>query len=127
MVVDSIHKDAAPILSSSNAREIPDSYIVVFKDHISPASAAAHQSWVQDLHVTSEVKRSELRKRNQFPFKNDVFNGLKHTYDMAGLLGYAGHFDEEVIEQVRRHPDVSNNLRCHDPLDLLVQYKLHAM
>jgi hypothetical protein len=22
-------------------------------------------------------------------------------------LGYAGHFDEDVIEQVRRHPDVS--------------------
>ncbi|KAK2748948.1 serine protease [Myotisia sp. PD_48] len=104
IVIDSIHKDAAPILSSSNSKEIPDSYIVVFKKHVSTASATAHHSWVQDLH---SLESKKLKKRNQFPFKNDVFSGLKHTYDIAGtLLGYSGHFDEEVIEQVRRHPDV---------------------
>ncbi|WEW56012.1 proteinase B [Emydomyces testavorans] len=106
IAVDTIHKDAAPILSSTNSKEVPDSYIIVFKKNVSPASAAAHQTWVQDLHTTAMAKRS-LQKRNQFPFRNDVFDGLKHTYDIAGsLLGYSGHFDEEVIEQVRRHPDV---------------------
>ncbi|KAK2733346.1 serine protease [Onygenales sp. PD_40] len=106
VVIDSIHKDAAPILSSVNSKAVPDSYIVVFKKHINSASAAAHQSWVQDLHTTTMAKRS-VTKRNQFPFKNDLFSGLKHTYDIAGsLVGYSGHFDEEVIEQVRRHPDV---------------------
>ncbi|KAI1964053.1 proteinase B [Ophidiomyces ophidiicola] len=105
-MVDTIHKDAAPILSSTNSKEVPDSYIIVFKKNVSPSSAAAHHLWVQDLHTTTMAKRS-LRKRNQFPFKNDVFDGLKHTYDIAGaLLGYSGQFDEEVIEQVRRHPDV---------------------
>lgn len=108
VVVDSIHKDAAPILSSVNAKHVQDSYIIVFKKHVNSASAVAHQSWVQDLHTTALTKRSKLNKRNQFPFKNDVFSGLKHTYDIAGsLLGYSGSFDEEVIEQVRRHPDVS--------------------
>lgn len=107
VIIDTIHRDAAPILSSSNSKEVPDSYIVIFKKHVSPTGAAAHQSWVQDIHSTSETKRATLRKRNQFPFQNDLFNGLKHTYDIAGsLLGYSGHFDEEVIEQVRRHPDV---------------------
>ncbi|EAS31193.3 subtilisin-like protease [Coccidioides immitis RS] len=106
ILVDTIHRDAAPILSSHNSKEVPDSYIVVFKKNVSPASAAAHQVWVQDLHTTVMAKRS-LRKRNQFPFKNDAFDGLKHTYDIAGsIMGYSGHFDEEVIEQVRRHPDV---------------------
>jgi cerevisin len=110
VVIDSIHKDAAPILSSINSKEIPDSYIVVFKNHVTSASAAAHHSWVQDLHLASILKRGELRKRAQFPFMTDVFfEGLKHTYDIAGsLLGYSGHFDEDVIEQVRRHPDVSS-------------------
>ena len=109
VVIDSIHKDAAPILSSTNSKEIPDSYIVVFKKHVTSASATAHQSWVQELHLSSNLKRTELRKRSQFPFTNDIlFEGLKHTYDIAGLLlGYSGHFDEAVIEQVRRHPDVS--------------------
>jgi cerevisin len=106
MVIDTIHRDSAPILSSTNAKELKDSYIIVFKKHVTSASAQAHHSWVQELHQTTETKK--LRKRSQFTFKNDVFEGLKHTYDIAGaLLGYAGHFDEEVIEQVRRHPDVS--------------------
>ncbi|KAL2220139.1 serine protease [Thermoascus aurantiacus ATCC 26904] len=107
VVVDSIHNGAAPVLSSSNAKEIPDSYIVVFKKHVTPESAAAHQSWVQDIHLEFENQRTELRKRSQFPFRDDAFGGLKHTYNIAGsLLGYSGHFDESVIEQIRRHPDV---------------------
>ncbi|EEH05499.1 serine proteinase [Histoplasma capsulatum G186AR] len=107
VVIDSIHKDAAPILSSVDAKVIEDSYIVVFKKHVTSASAVAHQNWVQNLHTTAMAKRSKLDKRNQFPFKNDVFSGLKHTFDIAGsLLGYSGSFDEEVIDQVRMHPDV---------------------
>lgn len=40
---------------------------------------------------------------------DEIFHGLKHTYNIAGsLLGYAGHFDDETIEQIRRHPDVSS-------------------
>lgn len=39
-------------------------------------------------------------------FSEEIFQGLKHTYSIPGLVGYAGHFDEDVIEQVRRHPDV---------------------
>lgn len=108
VLVDSIHNDAAPVLSSINAEEVPNSYIVVFKRHVSHESAAAHHGWVQELHASNENYRTELRKRDQFPFQNAIFQGLRHTYNIAGgLLGYAGHFDDEVIEQVRRHPDVS--------------------
>jgi hypothetical protein len=31
---ETIHEGAAPLLSASNAVEVPDSYIVVFKDHV---------------------------------------------------------------------------------------------
>lgn len=110
VVVDSIHNGAAPVLSSSNAKQVPDSYIVVFKKHVTAESAAAHHSWVQDIHLDYENQRMELRKRSQFPFTDDAFEGLKHTYNIAGsLLGYSGHFDESVIEQIRRHPDVSTS------------------
>lgn len=110
IMTSTIHHDAAPILSSSNAEEIPDSYIIVFKDHVDSASASAHHSWVQDIHS----QHSELRKRSQFPFAGDVFAGLKHTFDIAGsFLGYSGHFDENVIEAIRRHPDVSPSC-CND-------------
>lgn len=56
-----------------------------------------------------EAAKSHLAKRSQLPII--TFGGLKHTYNIAGsLLGYSGHFDEDVIERVRRHPDVSKCL-----------------
>lgn len=109
VLVETIHKDAAPIISSSNAKEIPDSYMVVFKQHVSHAAALAHHSWIQDIHLTKQVNKQELRKRSIISSDEDtIFEGLRHTYNIpGGLLGYAGHFDGDVIEQVRRHPDVS--------------------
>ena len=104
----SIHGDSAPILSASNAKEIPDSYIIQFKKHVNTNLAAQHHSWVQDLHANTQKAKTELRKRSQTPMVDDFFHGLKHTYNIAGsLMGYSGHFDEDVIEEIRRHPDVS--------------------
>ncbi|KAJ5197378.1 hypothetical protein N7449_007857 [Penicillium cf. viridicatum] len=106
VTVGSIHNDAAPILSSMTSRDIPDSYIVVFKKHVDQSSASAHQSWLQEVH-TAHTGRMELKKRSLFDFDFEAFMGLKHTFHIAGsLTGYAGHFHEDVIEQIRRHPDV---------------------
>ncbi|EHY60479.1 proteinase B [Exophiala dermatitidis] len=107
--VDTIHNDAAPVISSSNAKEIPNSYMVVFKKHVTERDATVHHNWVQDIHLTREGTKQELRKRSQSTLSGDetIFEGLRHTYNIpGGLLGYAGHFDEDVIELVRRHPDV---------------------
>lgn len=99
--------DSAPILSSSNAEVVPNSYIIKFKKHVDEGSASAHQTWIQELHTSRETERADLKKRGQVPLVDDVFRGLKHTYRIGkDFLGYAGHFDEETIEQVRRHPDV---------------------
>ena len=109
VLVDTIHNNAAPVISSSNSKEIPDSYMVVFKKHVTERDASAHHSWIQDTHSSHETRKQELRKRSQAPMAGDtVFEGLRHTYNIpGGFLGYAGHFDEGVIELVRRHPDVS--------------------
>jgi cerevisin len=109
---ETIHGNAAPVLSSTNSEVVPDSYLVVFKKHVTESSAASHHSWVQDIHLSGENERAELRKRSQFPITTDIFQGIRHTYNIAGdFLGYSGHFDDSVIEQVRRHPDVSILLR----------------
>lgn len=106
ILVDTIH-DVAPLLSSTQSQEIPDSYIVVFKKDVSRTSAASHHSWVQDVHTQVAISKRDLRKRSLFPIS--TYGGLKHTFDVAGqLLGYSGHFDEEVVEQIRSHPDVSH-------------------
>ena len=106
--IETVHDGAAPILSSAVAEEIPNSYIIKFKKHVSESSASDHHSWVQKLHGGREDERLELRKRGQVPMVDDVYRGLKHTYKIStDFLGYAGHFDDQTIEEVRRHPDVS--------------------
>ncbi|KAL8936233.1 MAG: hypothetical protein Q9211_004279 [Gyalolechia sp. 1 TL-2023] len=103
--VGTIHNDAAPVISSTQAQAIPDSYLVVFKKHVSHDAAYAHHSWLEDQHVEVEKTKRQLAKRSQVPFT--TYGGLKHIYNIpGGLLGYSGHFDEDVIERVRRHPDV---------------------
>lgn len=106
VMVDTIHNEAAPLLSSVHSDVVPDSYIVVFKKHVTHASATAHHEWIQSAHLECETAKMKRDLGSQLPMI--AFGGLKHTYNIAGaLLGYSGHFDESVIEQVRRHPDVS--------------------
>jgi cerevisin len=102
-----IHDGAAPILSTAAAEEVPNSYIIKFKKHVTESSAAEHHTWVQKLHGENEEARLELRKRGEIPLADGVYNGLKHTYKISSeFLGYSGHFDDSTIEEVRRHPDV---------------------
>ncbi|KAI8632851.1 peptidase S8/S53 domain-containing protein [Xylariaceae sp. FL1651] len=104
---ETIHDGAAPIISSSTAEEVPNSYIIKFKDHVSESSASDHHSWVQKIHGDREGELTELKKRSQIPIVTDTFSGLKHTLKIGqSFLGYTGHFDEAVIEEVRKHPDV---------------------
>lgn len=111
---ETIHDGAAPIISSSTAEEVPNSYIVKFKKHVTESSAADHHSWIQKIHGDREDERLELRKRGQIPLVGEVadaFKGLKHTLKIGSeFLGYSGHFDDSVIEEVRRHPDVSTTI-----------------
>lgn len=101
--------EPAPVITSSNAKAIPDSYMIKFKPHVTHSLASAHHSWVQELHLSStENRKAELKKRSQEPLVEEFFAGMKHTYNIAGsMLGYSGHFDESVIEEIRNHPDVS--------------------
>jgi cerevisin len=105
--IGTVHDKAAPLLSSNNADVVPNSYIIKFRDHVTDDGASEHHSWIQEIHSTREGERLELRKRGMIPLVDDIFHGLKHTYKVGkGFMGYSGHFDEETIEQVRRHPDV---------------------
>ena len=104
---ETIHDGAAPLISSADAVEVPNSYIVKFKKHVSDASASDHHSWIQQLHSDREQQRIELRKRGDFSVTDETFRGLAHTFKIGGeFLGYSGHFEDSTIEELRRHPDV---------------------
>jgi len=103
---------AAPLLSSTTATEVPNNYIVVFKKNVDGAAAQAHQSWVQEAHGASIAA---LRKRSQIPLgpgeqavDPEDLTGVKHVYNISdNLTGYSGAFDSSVIDAIRKHPDVA--------------------
>ena len=104
---ETIHGNAAPILSSIDSEHIPDSYIIKFKDHVDDSSASDHHTWVQEIHEGGQNDYLELRKRSDPSLVGQVFGGLKHTFSIGSAFkGYAGHFHPDVIEQLRNHPDV---------------------
>jgi cerevisin len=105
--IETVHNQAAPVLSSIEADAIPDSYIVKFKDHVDEDAVTNHHSWIQNIHDEGEQQRLELRKRGLSDVA-ELFSGMKHTFSIGDAFkGYAGHFHESVIEQLRNHPDVS--------------------
>lgn len=105
--IGTIHHEAAPILDATNVNSIPGAYIIKFKEHVDEPKAKTHHAWVSDIHNDGEQQRLELRKRGLFDTIDDVFSGMKHTFDLGdGFRGYAGHFDDETIEQIRNNPDV---------------------
>jgi cerevisin len=106
--IDQVDAYAAPLLSSTTATEIPDNYIVVFKDHVTHDRSEQHQDWLRYVHAKRESERRVNRRSLQLPFIETMFEGLRHTYHIPGtFLGYSGHFDEATVADIRRHPDVS--------------------
>ncbi|KAI4593460.1 serine protease [Pestalotiopsis sp. 9143b] len=108
----SSYDEGAPVIAAADSEHIPNSYIIKFKKHVSHDAAQEHHSWVQNVHTTSEeYRQTELRKRGLFSSGSDeddvVYNGFKHAYKIGSdFLGYAGHFDDSVLNQIRKHPDV---------------------
>lgn len=101
LAISVVDKESAPLLSTVSAaeHEIPNSYIIVLKDGVKPEQAEKHHAWVKAQHHTS------LKKRSLFS-KIESLTGLKHTFDLDTVRGYAGTFDESVVDEIRRHPDV---------------------
>lgn len=70
---------------------VDNSYIVMFKDDVSPA--------LRDNHLNFLFSASR-----QDPLWGDE-SGLTHVYD-GPVNGYAGKFTERVVDQIRAMPEV---------------------
>ncbi|KXS10972.1 hypothetical protein M427DRAFT_115414 [Gonapodya prolifera JEL478] len=91
----------APLLSSTNAAVIPDRYVVVLKKDLHPDTVRSHGLWVAESchHYSKHAKRDSV---------GAFFTGVKRFFSVGdSFQGYAGHFDDNVLEQIRSHPDVA--------------------
>lgn len=84
----------APVLTSMDAEAIPDSYIVVFKDGV---QANEHSAWVSNLH------KRDLSANGMW---DDFVSGVNHIFDMGTFQGLSGRFRPDVLEEIRRNPNV---------------------
>ena len=98
----------ASIISAAHSKTIPGAYVIVFKDHVTVPEAVAHQEWVKALHLATTTTKARSQRQSYLNKEATIYQGLKHQYDIPGrILGYSGHFDEDVLHELRRHPDVS--------------------
>jgi hypothetical protein len=94
-----------------------NTYIVIFQDHVSPKSRDTHHRWLEATISTYNVRENNRQSAGQVPlgFNNLQASGLKHTYDInSQLFGYSGYFDDGIIEEIRRNPDVCRKNRSQD-------------
>ncbi|RCI12748.1 putative subtilisin-like protease [Ophiocordyceps polyrhachis-furcata BCC 54312] len=69
-------------------------YLIALKPGSKPHDLHSHLNWVEGVH-----------KRGLSP---EQFRGVERTYsDRANFHGYAGHFDKNTIEEIRKNPDVA--------------------
>ena len=84
----------APMFSAEHPHgTINNSYIVMLKDGLSSPLMQNHMNFVQQAHAESGFAAV------------DGIDGLKHVYD-GHVKGYAGMFDEAVIDRIRQLPEV---------------------
>ncbi|KAJ1944412.1 proteinase B, partial [Linderina macrospora] len=89
---------AAPLLASYESEVIPDSYIVVFKDNVAPRKQAfqSHFTW-----LANDIQAANARS----PLNHEA-NKISHVYEDA-IVGYSGRFQPEILERIRKSPDVA--------------------
>ncbi|KAJ1734312.1 proteinase B [Coemansia sp. Benny D160-2] len=89
----------APLLSSVDAENIADNYIVVLK-----GSAALGQQALQNhfAWLTSDIQQANARA----PAFQDA-NKVNHIYRDT-IVGYSGKFEAEILDRIRQSDDVAH-------------------
>jgi len=89
----------APLYTSTESEIVPESYIVVLKDHVKEQKIMEHCGWVASLHDDDPLASSLLDPT--------VAAGIKHTFNLPTVSGYTGRFSDRTLERIRQSPDVA--------------------
>lgn len=88
---------AAQLLDIDSQGVIPGAYIVVMKNRVSSLEFSSHVRWLKRTH-----RRNLAKRGTQFT------EGLGTTWDIAGWQAYSGSFDEDTIQEILNHENVSH-------------------
>ncbi|KYK57494.1 serine protease protn [Drechmeria coniospora] len=81
--------------SAKTSKVIPGKYIITLKDGLQARDLDSHLDWVNGVH-----------KRG---LSASQFKGVERTYNgkHINFRGYAGHFDQATVAEIRKNPDVA--------------------
>ncbi|CEG63363.1 Putative Cerevisin [Rhizopus microsporus] len=89
----------APLYAPVEAEAVRGSYIVVLKDHLSMEQLQDHAEWISSMVAAKAYNNGE--------FLDSSFQmGIKHVYETPNFKGYAGRFDKNMLEAIRRSEEV---------------------
>ncbi|EPE35932.1 Subtilisin-like protein [Glarea lozoyensis ATCC 20868] len=86
-----------------------NSYIVIFKPHVSSNNRKIYGRWIENQISKDESWNDGEQSSTQFPLESRprAF-GLKHAYDINGqLFGYSGQFNDILLKKIQQHPDIA--------------------
>lgn len=88
-------RQASPFTITGAGQAIPDSYVVVLKEGISPEDFESHQSWAQNMHKTRLGRRDDT-----------TLQGVHQSFTLGNMCGYHGTFDEATLAEIKQSEDV---------------------
>lgn len=84
-----VRETVAPLVQAPGTDAVPDRYMVMLKKDVSWAAYLQHAAAVTSMYAGPDAS----------PFT--------HTYDLGDAMrGYAGHFPPDMLEFIRRQPEV---------------------
>lgn len=110
-----------PLLFASTvfAWAVPNSYLVKLKPSMPEITARQHHGWVQKIHSGHISTITELQERGESQadlFERNKLQGITTKWDFGDdHRGYGIHTTDLVIDEIRKHPDVSSQSQQPHP------------
>lgn len=99
------HSETSPTLAplyvprtTAPQDRLNDSYIVIFHSSVPPTAFESHLTFVAHAHAVHPLLGEDGGGGDG--------GGIAHVYDSVVTKGYAGRFSRDVLEMVRRRPEV---------------------
>ncbi|KAI9282370.1 serine protease [Sporodiniella umbellata] len=92
-------EEVVPLYVPSDVELVQDAYMVVLKKDLERSDVAEHAMWIKDLTERHGANMNYLHPES-------VSHGIHHVYDTPYIKGYAGRFNEAMLEAIRQSDDV---------------------
>ncbi|CAG8737083.1 20144_t:CDS:2, partial [Racocetra persica] len=104
-------KSFVPLISSKNAKVVPDQYIVIFKKNLNQDEINSHYNQIRQLIVQNDDGIINI-------------NEIRHTYDFNEFKGYSGRFSAKLLNNIRQSSEKDQIVQLNYKKNRRKRYKI---